>query len=108
DEVRHRAAGDQYGCFLARALGGHRLEPPHRGVFAEDVVAERRFRDRAAHLIGGKGDGVGAKVDDVRGHAPRCQSVWKPSPPRIAETSTSRSSSMISANAASHCAAVSP
>ena len=53
---------------LAEQLRGALLERVDGRVVAEDVVADLGRGHRAAHLVGGLRDGVGAEVD--QGHAP--------------------------------------
>src|SRR4030043_125373 len=63
DQVAHRPADDQKGRFLAAPLGGHPLEPVHRGVFAEHVVSKLGIREGLPHLLGGKGYPIATQIN---------------------------------------------
>ncbi len=63
DQVAHRAARHEQAGLLAQERGGTGLELVDRGVVTEDVVADPGSGHRAAHGVGGVGDGVGAEID---------------------------------------------
>ena len=65
DQVAHGAAGDEQPRLLAHQRGGGLLEAVDGGVFAVDVVAELRARDRLAHLGRRQGYRVTAKINQT-------------------------------------------
>jgi hypothetical protein len=62
-EVRHDAAGHEQRGFLADALGGGFLQALYRRVVAQHIVADLRFRHRAAHRGRRLRDGVRTQVN---------------------------------------------
>ena len=52
---------------LAQQLRGEPLQPQHRGVVAQHVVADLGASHRRAHLLGRPRDGVAAQVDGLHG-----------------------------------------
>jgi hypothetical protein len=77
DLIRHRSRWNEQSGFFADELRDALFEPPYRGVFAVDVVADFRPSHRLAHGGRGTSDGVGAEIDDVRrSHAAGLSRGW--------------------------------
>ena len=67
DEVAHRPRRDEQAGLLAEQLRGALLEGVHRGVVAEDVVADLGVGHRPAHGRRRLRDRVAAEVDEGHG-----------------------------------------
>ena len=68
DLVRHRAGRHVQGSFFAEQRRDALLQPIHRRVFAEDIVADLGRSDGRPHTGGGPGDGIASEVDNGVGH----------------------------------------
>ena len=71
-EVGLRAGGEKQGGLQAEELRGMRLQPVHRGVVAEHVVADFGLGHRPAHAGRGTRDGVTAQIDPGFGSVSCC------------------------------------
>jgi hypothetical protein len=63
EQVAHGPAGDEQRGFLAHPLRCRLLEPVHRGVVAEHIVAEWRAGHGPEHLLRGERHGVRPEVN---------------------------------------------
>ena len=64
--VGNRTADDEQPVFLAHHVGGHSLQTAHRRIALAAVVTDLGFGHGLAHGIGGKRNGIAAKID--QGH----------------------------------------
>ena len=85
DLVRHRSRWDEEAGFLAEEGRGAAFEFVDGGVFAEDVIADRRGRHGREHAGRRLRDGVAAEVDHggVSSHQVSGHQVHKSSSPQV-------------------------
>ena len=78
DLVRHRRGGQEDGRLVAEQRGGALLEAVDARVLAALLVPDLGFGDRPPHAVGGKGGGVGAKVDHAADATRRAEAAQPP------------------------------
>ena len=75
DLVRHRGGGQEDGRLVAEQGSRALLEAVHARVLAALLVPDLGFGDRPPHAVGGKGGGVGAKIDHAADATRRAKAV---------------------------------